>query len=166
MAIKVGDRLPAGTLYELTDDGLQRRTVGELTRGRHVAIIGLPGAFTPTCSTRHVPSFMERHPQLKARGIDEILCISVNDPYVMREWSKNLNAGGKIRMLGDGNAEVTKALGLESDRSDQGMGIRSRRYSLYADDGVVKTLNVEELGKYDVSDAGTLLAQLERIQQR
>ncbi len=166
MAIKVGDRLPAGTLYELTDDGLQRRTVGELTRGRRVAIIGLPGAFTPTCSTRHVPSFMERQPELKARGIDEILCISVNDPYVMREWSKNMHAAGKIRMLGDGNTEVTKALGLESDRSDQGMGIRSRRYSLYADDGVVKTLNVEELGKYEVSDAGTLLAQLERIQQR
>jgi peroxiredoxin len=166
MPLKVGDRLPAGTLYELTDDGMQRRTVGELTRGRRVAIIGLPGAFTPTCSTRHVPSFMERYPELKARGIDEILCISVNDPYVMREWSKNLNTGGKIRMLGDGNLEVTKAFGVETDRSDSGMGIRSRRYSLYVDDGVVKALNVEEPGKYEVSDAGTLLAQLERMQQR
>src|SRR5204863_9313776 len=118
MAIKVGDRLPAGTLYELTDDGLQRRTFGELTRARRMAIIGLPGAFTPTCSTRHVPSFMERYAELKARGIDEILCVSVNDPWVMSEWSKSLATAGKIRMPSDGNGEVTRALGFESDRYD------------------------------------------------
>jgi peroxiredoxin len=166
MTIKVGDRLPAGTLYELTDDGLQRRPLSGLVRGRRVAIIGLPGAFTPICSTRHVPSFMERYPELRAQGIDEILCLSVNDPWVMREWSKSLGTAGKIRMLGDGNGEITRALGVASDRSDQGMGIRSRRYSLYADDGVVKAVNIEELGKYEVSDAGTLLAQLDRILRR
>ncbi len=166
MIIKVGDRLPASTLYELTDNGLQRRSVPDLTHGRRVAIIGLPGAFTPTCSTRHVPSFLERYPELKDRGIDEILCVSVNDAWVMREWGKALGAGGKIRMLADGNAEFTKALGLVSDRSDQGMGLRSRRYSLYVDDGVVKAVNLEEPGKYEVSDAGTFVAQLDRMQGR
>lgn len=165
MVIKVGDRLPAATLYELTDDGLQRRSVEDLTRGRRIIIIGLPGAFTPVCSTRHVPSYIERYPEVKARGIDEILCVSVNDAYVMREWNKSLGAGGKIRLLGDGNAEFTKALGVTNDRSEHGMGLRSRRYSLYADDGVVKSLNLEEPGKYEVSDAATLLTQLERIQR-
>ncbi|MFL6623687.1 MAG: peroxiredoxin [Sulfurifustis sp.] len=166
MAIKVGDRLPAATLYELTDDGLQRRPVEELTRGRRVVIIGLPGAFTPVCSTRHVPSYIERYPELKARAVDEILCVSVNDAYVMREWNKSLAAAGKIRLLGDGNAEFTKALGLTNDRFEHGMGVRSRRYSLYAEDGVVKALNLEEPGKYEVSDAGTMLAQLERMVSR
>lgn len=165
MTIKIGDRLPAATLYEMTDDGVKRRTVEELTRGRRVALIGLPGAFTPTCSTRHVPSFIERYPELKARSIDEVLCVSVNDAYVMHAWSGDLNAGGKIRMLADGNAEFTQALGLASDRSEHGMGVRSRRYSLYAEDGVVKALNVEEPGKYEVSDATTLIAQLERVQE-
>lgn len=166
MTIKVGDRIPAGTLYELTNDGLQRRSVEELARGRRLAIIGLPGAFTPTCSTRHVPSYIERYAELKAHSIDEIWCISVNDAWVMREWSKTLNADGKIRMLADGNAEFTQALGLSLDRSEQGMGIRSRRYSVYAEDGVVKAVNIEEAGKYAVSDAATFLAQLDHIQRR
>lgn len=166
MAIKVGERIPAGMLYELTDDGLQRRSVEELTRGRRLAVIGLPGAFTPTCSTRHVPSYIERYSELKACSIDEIWCVSVNDAWVMREWGKTLNAAGKIRMLADGNGEFTKALGLSTDRSEQGMGLRSRRYSLYAENGVVQALNLEEAGKYEVSDAGTFLAQLERMQHR
>ena len=165
MTIKIGDRLPAATLYEKTDDGVKRRSVEELTRGRRVAIIGLPGAFTPVCSTRHVPSFIERHPELKAKSVDEVLCVSVNDAHVMQAWSKDLNATGKIRMLADGNAEFTQALGLAADRSEHGMGLRSRRYSLYAEDGVVKALNVEEAGKYEVSDAATLIAQLGRIQR-
>lgn len=163
MPIKVGDRLPNATLYELTDDGLQRRSLNDLTRGRRVVIIGLPGAFTPVCSTRHVPSYVERYPELKAQAVDEILCVSVNDAWVMREWGKVLQAAGKVRVLADGNAELTQGLGLASDRAEQGMGLRSRRYSLFADDGVVKVLNLEEPGKYEVSDASTLLAQLERM---
>lgn len=163
MTIKVGDRLPSATLYELNDDGLQRRSLVDLTHGRRVAIIGLPGAFTPVCSTRHVPSYVERYPELKAQRVDEILCISVNDAWVMREWGKMLNATGKIRLLADGNGEITRALGLASDRSEQGMGLRSRRYSLFADDGVVKVLNLEEPGKYEVSDASTMLSQLEKM---
>lgn len=164
MTILVGDRLPAATLFEMTDNGRQSRTVEELTRGKRVVIIGLPGAFTPTCSTRHVPSYVERYPQLKSRAIEEVLCVSVNDPHVMRAWGKTLGVEDKVRMLGDGNAEFTKALGLAADRSADGMGIRSRRYSLFADDGVVKALNLEEPGKFEVSDAATLLAQLENIE--
>lgn len=163
MAIKVGDRLPAATLREMTDDGVKRRSIEELTRGRRLAIIGLPGAFTPTCSSRHVPSYIERYAALKAKSIDDILCVSVNDAFVMDAWGKALNATGKIRMLADGNAEFTRALGLESDRSEQGMGIRSQRYSMYTEDGVVKALNLEGSGQYEVSDASTLLAQLEQM---
>lgn len=163
MTIKVGDRLPAATFREMTDDGVKRRSTEELTRGRRLAIIGLPGAFTPTCSSRHVPSYIERHAELKAKSIDEVLCISVNDAFVMEAWSKALNAAGKIRLLADGNAEFTRAAGLENDRSEQGMGLRSRRYSMYVEDGVVKALNLEEPGQYEVSDASTLLAQLEQM---
>ena len=166
MTIKVGDRLPNATLYELTDDGVQRRSLVDLTHGRRVVIIGLPGAFTPVCSTRHVPSYIERYPELKGQSVDEILCVSVNDAWVMREWSKTLGAAGKVRVLADGNAELTQALGLATDRTEQGMGLRSRRYSLYVDDGVVKVLNLEQPGKYEVSDASTLLAQLERMASR
>lgn len=160
MTINAGDRLPNVTLREMTQEGLQPRTVDELTLGRRVIIIGLPGAFTPTCSTRHVPSFMERRADLEAKGVDDVLCVSVNDAYVMDAWSQALNAAGKVRMLADGNAEFTQAVGLAADRSEQGMGVRSQRYSMYVEDGVVKSLNVEEPGKYEVSDAATLLAQI------
>ena len=160
MTIKVGDRLPKATLREMTSDGVKTRTVDELTRGRRVVVIGLPGAFTPTCSTRHVPSYIDRYAELKARSIDDILCVSVNDAFVMDAWGRGLNAVGKIRMLADGNAEFTKAIGLESDRSDSGMGIRSRRYSMLVEDGVVRTFNLEESGKYENSDADTLLTQI------
>ena len=163
MTAKVGDRLPAATLREMTDDGVKRRSAEELTRKRRVVVIGLPGAFTPTCSSRHVPSYIERYAELKTKSIDDILCVSVNDAFVMNAWSKSLNATGKIRMLADGNAEFTKALGLDSDRSEHGMGIRSRRYSMYVEDGVIRALNLEEPGQYEVSDAATLLAQLEQM---
>lgn len=165
MTIKVGDPLPAAVLREKTDDGVKRRSIEELTRGCRVVIIGLPGAFTPTCSSRHVPSYIERYAELKARSVDEILCVSVNDAFVMDAWGKSLNATGKVRMLADGNAEFTRALGLDSDRSEHGMGIRSRRYSMYVEDGIVAALNLEEPGQYEVSDAGTLLAQLERMKR-
>lgn len=160
MTIKVGDRLPQVTLREMTTDGVKTRTVAELTRGRRVAIIGLPGAFTPTCSTRHVPSYIDRYAELKARSVDDVFCVSVNDAFVMDAWSKSLNTAGKIRMLADGNGEFTRALGLESDRSEVGMGMRSRRYAMFLDDGVVRALNLEEPGKYENSDAGTLLTQI------
>lgn len=163
MTIKVGDRLPEATLREMTDDGITSRSVAELVGQRRVVIIGLPGAFTPTCSTRHLPSYIERHADLKAMSIADIFCVSVNDAYVMHAWSESLKAGGKIRMLADGNAEFTKAIGLEADRSDAGMGIRSRRYSMYVDDGVVKALNLDDPGRYEISDAGTLMSQLGRM---
>lgn len=161
MAIKAGDRLPSVTVREMTPDGVQRRGIEELTRGRRVVIIGLPGAFTPTCTSRHVPSFIEHHAALKGKGVDDIFCVSVNDAFVMDAWSRSLGAGGKIRMLADGNGEFTRALGLDSDRSEQGMGTRSQRYSMYVDDGVVRQLNVEQPGKYEVSDAAVMLTQLQ-----
>jgi len=160
MPIEIGSRLPNAVLREKTDDGVKQRTVEELVRGRRVVIIGLPGAFTPTCSSRHVPSYLERAAEIKAKGVDEIFCISVNDAFVMDAWAKSLDAHGKIRMLADGNAEFTRAIGLESDRSEHGMGLRSQRYSMYVEDGVVRLLNVEAPGQYEVSDAAVMLSQL------
>ena len=163
MTIKVGDRLPGATLHEMTPEGAQPRSVDELTRGRRVVIFGLPGAFTPTCSARHVPGFVEQYAEFKEKGVDDIICVSVNDAYVMNAWSKAQGADGKIRMLADGNAAFAKSIGLDTDMSARGMGVRSQRYSLFADNGVVKTLNVEQPGKFEVSDAGTLLIQLDRL---
>lgn len=161
MTIRIGDRLPAGTLYEMTVDGPRPRAVDELTRARRVVIIGLPGAFTPTCSTKHIPGFIEYEPKLKAKAIDEIACVSVNDAFVMDAWGKALGAQGKVRMLGDGNADFARALGLDADMSARGMGTRSRRYAMLVDDGVVKALNLDEPGKFEVSDACTLFGQLD-----
>jgi peroxiredoxin len=162
--IRIGDRLPAVTLREKTADGITPRKVEELTRGRRVVIIGLPGAFTPTCSTQHIPGFLEYYPKLKNKSIDEIMCVAVNDAHVMHAWGKTLNAEGKVRMLSDGNADFARALGLEADRTADGMGIRSRRYALLADDGVVKALNLDAPGKFEVSDACTLFGQLEEME--
>lgn len=163
MTIKIGDPLPSATLHELTADGPKPSTVDELARGRRIVLFGLPGAFTPTCSARHVPGFIEQYAEFKEKGVDDIICVSVNDAYVMGAWSKSQGAGGKIRMLADGNAAFAKALGLDVDLSARGMGVRSQRYSLFADNGVVKALNVEQPGKFEVSDAGTLLIQLDRL---
>lgn len=163
MTIRIGDRLPAGTLYEMTADGPRPRAVDELTRARRVVIIGLPGAFTPTCSTKHIPGFIEYEPKLKAKAIDEIVCVSVNDAFVMDAWGKALGAQGKVRMLGDGNADFARALGLDVDMSARGMGTRSRRYAMLVDDGVVKALNLDEPGKFEVSDACTLFGQLDEV---
>lgn len=164
MTVRVGDRLPAGTVYEMTAEGSKARSIDELTRGRRVVVIGLPGAFTPTCSTKHIPGFLEYYPKLKSKAIDEIMCVAVNDVHVMAAWSRELGAEGKVRMLGDGNAEFTKALGLEADRRADGMGIRSRRYAMLVDDGVVKALNLDAPGKFEVSDACTLFGQLDEIE--
>jgi glutaredoxin/glutathione-dependent peroxiredoxin len=160
MTIRIGDQLPSVTLHEMTPEGPKSRTVEELTHGRRVVIIGLPGAFTPTCSTKHIPGFIEYYPKLKQSAIDEILCVSVNDAFVMEAWGKTLDAHGKVRMLADGNADFAEALGLAIDLSARGMGVRSQRYSMVVDDGVVQSLNVDAPGKFEISDACTLTQQL------
>ena len=165
--IKVGDKLPEGTLSEFIEVEGNGCTIGpntfkveDLTKGKTVAIFGLPGAFTPTCSAKHVPSYLANADALKAGGVDEIWCVSVNDAFVMGAWGRDQKAGGKVRMIADGAGEFTKKLGLEVDLSAGGMGLRSRRYSMLVDNGVVKSLNVEAPGKFEVSDADTMLKQL------
>jgi peroxiredoxin len=167
--IAVGQQLPAGTLREYIEVagegcsiGPNAFDVGKSTAGKTIAIFGLPGAFTPTCSAKHVPGFVEKAEALKAAGVDEIWCVSVNDAYVMGAWGRDQKTAGSVRMMADGSAEFTKALGLEVDRTSVGMGIRSQRYSMLVKDGVVKTLNVEQPGKFEVSDADTLLKQAEQ----
>jgi glutaredoxin/glutathione-dependent peroxiredoxin len=167
MTIKVGDRLPAGTLqeyHEVEENGCSVGpnpvTIDQLTKGKKVVLFGLPGAFTPTCSAKHVPSYIADFDKLKAKGVDTIACLSVNDPFVMGAWGREQHAGGKVRMLADGSAEYTKTLGLELDLTGRGMGVRCQRFSMLVDDGVVKTLNIEAPGKYEVSGADTMLRQL------
>ena len=167
MTIKVGDRLPPGKLHEFNETEMPGCPIGprevdvlELTRGKKVVIFGLPGAFTPTCSAKHVPSYLANLDKLKTKGIDEIVCIAVNDAFVMGAWARDQKASGKIRFLGDGSAEYTKKLGLELDLGARGLGMRMQRFSMLVDDGVVKTLNVEQAGKFEVSGADTMLAQV------
>ncbi|MBI5908552.1 MAG: peroxiredoxin [Betaproteobacteria bacterium] len=165
--IKVGDRLPEGTLTEFIETetaggsrGPNSFKVSDLVKGKKIAIFGLPGAFTPTCSAKHVPSYLANYDKLRAKGVDEIWCISVNDAFVMGAWGRDQKATGKIRMMADGSAEFTKKLGLELDLSARGMGMRMNRISMLVDDGVVKQLNVEGPGKFEVSDAETMLKQM------
>ena len=166
MAIKVGDRLPDGTLTEMIDTeregtlGPNNFAVAEQTKGKKIAVFAVPGAFTPTCSAKHVPSYVQNIDKLKAKKVDEVWCVSVNDAFVMGAWAKDQKAGGKVRMMADGSAAYTKALGLDMDLTARGMGVRSQRYSMLVDNGVVTALNVEQPGKYEVSDADTLLKAL------
>jgi peroxiredoxin len=168
MTIKVGDRVPDGKLLESTefDSATQCAMppkpveVAAALKGKSVAIFGLPGAYTPTCSAKHVPGYVANFDRLKAKKVDEIWCVAVNDAFVMAHWGRDQKALGKIRFLGDGSALWTKALGLELDRTSGGMGMRMQRFSMLVDDGVVKQLNVEQPGKFEVSDADTLLKQL------
>lgn len=167
MTIKVGDKLPAGTLQEYYEVATGACAIGpnpvsveELTKGKKVVIFGLPGAFTPTCSAKHVPSYLQHYAELKAKGVDTIACLSVNDAFVMGAWARDQHTSGKVRMMADGSAAFTRALGLEQDLSARGMGIRSQRYAMVVDDGVVKTLNIEAPGKFEVSDAASILATL------
>ena len=167
MTIKVGDTLPAGTLSEFIEVEGNGCTVGpnafkveDLTKGRKVVIFGLPGAFTPTCSAKHVPSYVQNVDKLKAKGVDEIWCMAVNDAFVMGAWGKDQKADNKVRMMADGSAAYAKALGLELDLVARGMGVRAQRFSMLVDNGVVKALHVEAPGKYEVSDAETMLKDL------
>lgn len=161
MTIKIGDKLPNGTLYEMSEDGPKPVAVADLVKGKRVVFFGLPGAYTPTCSALHVPGYLAQADQLKAKGIDEIVCLSVNDAFVMGAWGKDQKAGGKVRMLGDGSAVFTKTIGLELDLTERGMGMRCQRFSMLVDDGVVKSLNIEAPGKFEVSDAQSMLNSLD-----
>jgi glutaredoxin/glutathione-dependent peroxiredoxin len=165
--IKIGDQLPEGTLTEFIETetagcslGPNAFKVSELVKDKKIAIFGLPGAYTPTCSAKHVPSYIANFDKLKAKGVHEIWCISVNDAFVMGAWGRDQNATGKIRMLADGSAEYAKKLGLELDLTARGMGVRMNRFSMLVDNGVVKQLNNEGPGKYEVSDAETMLKNM------
>jgi len=164
--IKVGDTLPAVTLMEYSEVegngcsiGPNPVDVAKAAAGKTIALFAVPGAFTPTCSAKHVPSYLENAEALKAAGVDEIWCLSVNDAFVMGAWARDQKAGGKIRFLADGSAEFAKAAGLTLDLVGRGMGVRSNRYSMLVKDGKVATLNVEGPGKFEVSDGATMLAQ-------
>jgi peroxiredoxin len=164
--IKVGDTLPAATLMEFVEVegngcsiGPNPVDVAKASAGKTIALFALPGAFTPTCSAKHVPGYVEHYEQFKAAGVDEIWCVSVNDAFVMGAWARDQHSGTKVRMLADGSADFSKATGLTLDLTSRGMGLRSNRYSMLVKDGKVATLNIEGPGKFEVSDADTLLAQ-------
>jgi peroxiredoxin len=168
--IQVGDKLPAGKLQEFIEVEGNGCSVGPnsfdlaaLTAGKTIALFALPGAYTPTCSAKHVPGYVEKAGALKAAGVDEIWCVSVNDAFVMGAWGRDQNTSGKVRMMADGSADFAKAVGLTLDLTSRGMGVRSNRYSMLVVDGVVKSLNVEGPGKFEVSDADTLLKQAQAL---
>jgi len=160
MTISVGDKLPEATLVEMTADGPTPRTTADIFGGRKVAIFSVPGAFTPTCSAKHLPGFVDQADAFKAKGVDEIACMAVNDAFVMGAWGKDQNAGGKVSMLADGNGDFVKALGLELDGTGFGMGLRGQRFSMIVEDGTVTTLNIEGPGEFQVSSADHMLTQL------
>jgi glutaredoxin/glutathione-dependent peroxiredoxin len=161
MTIKVGDKLPTVSLRKLGDGGIDVVDTDALTKGKKVVLFAVPGAFTPTCSEQHLPGFMQHADAIKAKGVDTIACVCVNDPFVVAAWSKATNADGKVEILSDGNAEFTKAVGLELDASGFGLGTRSQRYAMIVDDGVVKTLLVEDVPtQAETSSANAILAAL------
>ncbi len=167
--LKVGDKLPAGTLNEFIEVegngcslGPNSFDIDKLTAGKTIAIFALPGAFTPTCSAQHVPGYVQHAADFKAAGVDEIWCISVNDAFVMGAWGRDQKTADKVRMMADGSAAFTQAAGLVLDLTARGMGVRSQRYSMLVKDGVVQSLNIEGPGKFEVSDAATLLKQVQK----
>jgi glutaredoxin/glutathione-dependent peroxiredoxin len=160
MTIKVGDKLPNVTLTQATAEGPKPVSTEDFFKGKRVALFALPGAFTPTCSAKHLPGFKQLAQDIKKKGVDVIACLSVNDAFVMRAWAEDQAVGEDIVMLGDGGADFTKAVGLDFDAARFGMGLRSQRYSMIVDDGVVKELNIEQGGEFRVSSAEYMLAQL------
>jgi glutaredoxin/glutathione-dependent peroxiredoxin len=160
MTIKVGDKIPATNLKYKNADGIQTISTDDLFKGKTVVLFALPGAFTPTCSAKHLPGFVQNAGTLKSKGVDTIACLSVNDAFVMDAWGKDQKTGDKVMMLADGNGEFSKAVGLTMDASGYGMGTRSQRYAMVVKDGVVKTLNVEAPGAFEVSSAEAVLKAL------
>jgi peroxiredoxin len=160
MTISVGDRIPEATLLKATSEGPQPVSTRDYFAGRKVALFSVPGAFTPTCSVKHLPGFVDKADELRDKGVDEIACVAVNDAFVMQAWGAQAGAEGKVTMLADGNGEFARALGLTMDASKFGMGERGQRWSAIVDDGVVESLNVEEPGAFSVSSADYMLGQL------
>ena len=160
MAVKVGDKMPSGTLSEMTKDGPTPVTTDELFKGKRVVLFAVPGAFTPTCSAQHLPGFLQHAKDIKAKNVDTIACLAVNDPFVMGAWAKDQKVGNDIVMLADGSGDYTRSLGLELDLRKAGLGMRSRRYAMLVDDGVIKQLNLEEGGGLEKSKAEVILGQL------
>ena len=167
MTVKVGDHVPEGTLTEFIENetagcalGPNDFKVSELTKGKRILMFALPGAYTPTCSAKHVPSYLENYEAIKAKGVDEVWCVAVNDAFVMGAWGRDQGVGGKIRMLSDGAAAWTKAMGLELDLTARNMGLRSQRYAALIEDGVIKVLEVEAPGAFEVSSAESMIKHL------
>ncbi len=160
MTIAVGQKIPSVKLKVKTAEGVKDVSTDEYFKGKKVVVFGLPGAFTPTCSAKHLPGFIEKHPELQKKGVSKIACVSVNDAFVMEAWGKSQNAGEKVDMLADGNGDFTRALDLELDATGYGMGKRSKRYAMVVDDGVVKAINVEQPGAFEVSSAEAVLKGL------
>lgn len=161
MTINVGDRLPSATFKKFTSEGVRDVALADLVHGRKVVLFAVPGAFTPTCSEKHLPGFVEQAEALKARGVDEIVCVAVNDPFVMNAWEKARDVGGKVRLLSDGNGDFTRAIGMEMDGRGAGLGERSRRYAMVVEDGVVRTLLIEDVpSQAEKSSASAVLATL------
>ena len=160
MAIKVGDKVPQVTFRIMTSDGSKEMTSDELFGGKKVALFALPGAFTPTCSAKHLPGYVQQADAIKAKGVDTIAFTAINDAFVMGAWGNDQGTGGKVLMLADGSADFAQGMGLELDLVARGMGVRPQRYSMLVDDGVMKSLNVEAAGQFEVSDADTMLGQV------
>ena len=160
MSIQPGDKIPTATVFEMGPDGPGPLSTDDLFGGKTVVVFGLPGAFTPTCSAQHLPGYIQLSDQLKAKGVDDIVCLSVNDAFVMAAWGQDQNVNGKVRMIADGAAELTKKLGLELDLTGGGMGVRSDRYAMIVKDGVVESLDREEPRQFEVSSAAAQLSKL------
>jgi glutaredoxin/glutathione-dependent peroxiredoxin len=160
MAIKVGDKLPSVKLMRWGESGPEAVTTDDLFKGKKVAFFGVPGAFTPTCSAKHVPGFVQHADELKAKGVDAIVCTSVNDVFVMNAWGEDQNCGQKVDMVADGDAAFAKATGLELDLQGKGLGVRNQRFSMLVDDGTVKVLNIDPAGSFEKTSAEALLSQI------
>jgi len=160
MTIQVGDRIPSASLRYKTDEGIQEISTDDLFGGKKVVLFSVPGAFTPTCSAKHLPGFVQKAAEFKAKGVDTVACMAVNDAFVMDAWGKDQSVGDKVKMLADGNGDFAKALGLELDATGVGLGVRGQRFAVVIEDGVVKTLNIEQPGAFEVSSAEAVLAAL------